>query len=282
MRIVAVTIARNEKLFIASAIESILKQTAPPQLYVVVDDDSTDGTAEIIKNYPVHYLKVGKPRLPLRPYNLVRGLRNGVNAATHMCPSWDFLVKLDADSVIPEDYLERLIARFGEDGRLGIASGVMRGRRVWRGRASDGAKIYRRDCWDDIGGLDNVIAWDTHAIVKAYQKGWKVSAFNDIEYVERRTSEREALFEWYLTGLTRYLLGFPLYHTIGVGAVYLRKKPIVIGSSVMILSQIIHTLKRSQRPFDEPYYNFAKRYAYREARVRIGVALKALLGGGLL
>lgn len=81
--------------------------------------------------------------------------------------------------------------------------------------------------------------------------------------------ERQNLYEWYITDLTRFLLGFPLYHTIGVGVVYLRKKPYLLGSLTMILTQLIQILGHCARPFSKSYYNFVKKFAYWEIRSRM-------------
>lgn len=281
MSYVAVTTARNEDERIASTVESVLNQTIPPKFYVVVDDRSTDATADVVKQYPVKYLKIHGGAYFLASYNMCRALKAGVEHATKLCPGWDFLLKIDADSVIPPDYVEQLMDRMKAERDIAIGSGVMRGGKIWVGRASNGAPLYRREAWDDIGGLDWIIHWDTHAIIKCYWKRWVVRTFNDVVYEEVRTHERERLYEWYLTGMTRHLLGFPFYHTFGVAVVYLRKRPPLVGSLVMVLTHLFSILLGWRRPFSKGYYAFTKGFAYRETRVRFKVVLGALTGGRL-
>jgi len=266
---IAITIVHNEEAFIEETIKSVLSQSPQPNLYIVVDDDSTDETPSIIAKYPVLYMKIYEPRLFLGSMNMQRALTKGIERATELVPDWEFLLKVDADSIIPPNYFHQLHSLMGKYPRIGICSGIMKGGKIWKGRASDGAKIYRRECFNEIGGLDRIIHWDTHAILKAYHKGWNVSAFSTIEYEETRTSERQNLYEWYITGLTRFLLGFPLYHTICVGAVYLRKKPYVIGSLMMIMTQLIQILRRQKRPFSKSYYEYVKKYAVWETLIRL-------------
>ena len=46
----------NGERFLAEALESVLAQTHEPVETIIVDDGSTDGSAEIARSYPVTYL----------------------------------------------------------------------------------------------------------------------------------------------------------------------------------------------------------------------------------
>src|ERR1700745_4334835 len=48
---VLVTAARNEESFIEKTIESVIHQTVLPVKWVIVDDGSTDSTAQIVTRY---------------------------------------------------------------------------------------------------------------------------------------------------------------------------------------------------------------------------------------
>ena len=48
---VLITPARNEEAFIEKTIESVIHQTVLPVKWVIVDDGSTDRTAEIVCRY---------------------------------------------------------------------------------------------------------------------------------------------------------------------------------------------------------------------------------------
>src|SRR5439155_13881848 len=51
MKYVLITPARNEAAFITKTLESVCSQTLRPEKWVVVDDGSTDRTAEIVSQY---------------------------------------------------------------------------------------------------------------------------------------------------------------------------------------------------------------------------------------
>ena len=270
MSLVAVTIARNEEALIETTILSVLNQTVKPDMYVIVDDGSTDRTPEIIKKYydqGVFYVKVKDARYEVRSYNLCRAVNLGFKVSTFICPAWEFALKIDSDSSIPENYLEEMLS-FMKHPRLGIVSGCMAHRKLWKNRPSDGAKVYRRECWDEIGGMDYVTGWDTHGIIKANQMNWTTLNV-PIIYTEARTSKRQRLREWYQTGATRYFLGFPLWHTAGVSIVYMNDPPYGLGAMVMLLTHIVFRIINRGRIFNEEYYAYAKKFAFWEMTERV-------------
>jgi len=276
MDYIAVTIARNEEKNIRQTIESVLNQSIPPVLYVVVDDGSTDKTPQIVMEYEpygVCYVKVLGGRFDVRSFNLCRAVNLGFEVATFLYPEWKYALKVDADSVIPGNYVERLLMYLERDPRIGIISGCIENRKMWRGRPSDGAKMYRRECWNDIGGMDYVIGWDTHGIIKANWMGYKCLNL-PIFYRELRTSKRETVSEWYYTGATRYFLGFPLWHTFLVSLIYTNDKPYVLGSLIMFFSHLIHSLLKYCRPFSKEYYAYASKFAINEMLDRLRALVK--------
>lgn len=51
MKYVLISPARNEAAFIEKTLLSMTKQTLLPERWVIVDDGSTDGTAEVVERY---------------------------------------------------------------------------------------------------------------------------------------------------------------------------------------------------------------------------------------
>jgi glycosyltransferase involved in cell wall biosynthesis len=88
--------AYNEERWIGAALESLVGQTHPDYEIVVVDDGSSDATAEIASTFPV---------------GLVRGDHLGEGAARDRgarATTGDVLVFVDADELYAPDFLERL------------------------------------------------------------------------------------------------------------------------------------------------------------------------------
>jgi len=117
-RIVAVVPARNESEIIAETLSALLTQDYPGCLSVIlVDDHSTDGTAEIGRATAVH---AGAPeRLAvLRGAPLPQGwagklwaMKQGVDHAATLAEPPRYLLFTDADIAFSPDSLRRLVAR---------------------------------------------------------------------------------------------------------------------------------------------------------------------------
>lgn len=278
LRYVTVLACRNEAELIEGAIKGVLSQTVPPMAFVIVDDASEDETPEIVKRYEprVRLLRTMRRRIAVRGINQCLAILDGVEEATRLTPDWDYLLKLDADSYLPPSYMERLLSRFDEYPRLGIASGVPYGERLWRWHASDGAKVYRRRCWDEIGGLTPLSGFDLYAILKAKMRGWIVASFPEIRYHQVRSWEKLRLSRWLLTGRVRYKLGFTLPHTALSSTMHMRKKPRILGGLVYFLTYLTHYLLGSERPLDEEFYSFMGEFCKRDLSERLRYVLGQL------
>lgn len=94
--------AYNEEAEIGKCLDSLIKQDLAKEKFevIVVDNASTDKTAEIIKKYPVKY--VYEPRR-----SVVMARQAGVNAS-----SGEIIVSADADTVYPKTWLTRIKTKF--------------------------------------------------------------------------------------------------------------------------------------------------------------------------
>ncbi|WP_329072830.1 bifunctional polysaccharide deacetylase/glycosyltransferase family 2 protein [Streptomyces sp. NBC_01429] len=104
--------AYNEKECIANTLNSLAASTHPIEI-VVVDDGSTDGTAEIAESLGLPNVRV------IRQENAGKSaaLNNGVRQA-----GYDIVVMMDGDTVFEPDTVRRLVQPFG-DPEVGAVAG---------------------------------------------------------------------------------------------------------------------------------------------------------------
>jgi len=102
--------------YLAEALESALAQTAPPHEVVVVDDGSTDRTAEVAARFAPRVVCVSQENQGSGPAR-----NRGVALATG-----DFFAFLDADDVWEPEKLELQLAAFAADPGLELVFGHVR------------------------------------------------------------------------------------------------------------------------------------------------------------
>jgi hopene-associated glycosyltransferase HpnB len=124
-RVAAVVPARNEAETIATSIGSLLAQDyRGARDVILVDDDSTDGTADIARRraQPGEPLHVVTSRgLPAGWTGKLWAVKQGIDAAMALPQAPDYLLLTDADIVHASDSVSRLVTR-AETGGLALTS----------------------------------------------------------------------------------------------------------------------------------------------------------------
>jgi len=106
----------NGGRFLAGAVESVLNQTYPPREVIVVDDGSTDGSAEMAKSFGAlvrYYFQTRSGAAAAR--------NQGVELA-----GGDFISFLDADDIWIKDKLARQMKSFEDNPELDMVFGNVR------------------------------------------------------------------------------------------------------------------------------------------------------------
>jgi len=243
MRYAVITPVRDEENYLEDTIKSVLQQAVLPIEWVIVDDGSSDRTGNIADRYAAQHSWI---RVVHRENRGFRKSGGGVVEAFYagydslQRKDWEFVVKLDGDLSFGPDYFDRCFAYFRADGKLGIGGGEishnidgeLRVEENPRFHVRGATKIYRRACWEAIGGLWPASGWDTIDEVKANMLGWKTYAFRDLPLLHHRfTGTEEGLLRDRVKhGVACYVSG---YHPLFVAASCLRRlsqKPRFIGS----------------------------------------------------
>lgn len=246
-KILIVTPARNEAECLPRTIACVRDQSILPTCWVIVDDGSSDGTSEIVSlaSQETSFIRLAM--------NSDRGFRSpgtgvveafycGLEAAADI--EFDFIVKLDADLVFAADYFERCVRQFEEDPGLGIGGGVIfntiSGERVLEQHPDfhvrGATKIYRRECWDAIGGLFRVPGWDTLDEVKAQMLGWRTRSFPEIEVDQLRMTGGPAgqWRNWQKNGRACFISGYDALYLVARAARKLLHLEVTAGIGLLV------------------------------------------------
>jgi poly-beta-1,6-N-acetyl-D-glucosamine synthase len=268
---VIITPVRDEEKYVEATLESVCHQTTRPVEWVIVDDGSSDRTGDIIDSYASRYPWISAV------HRLNRGFRKsggGVMEAFHdgynflQCRDWDFIVKLDGDLSFGPEYFERCFEYFRRDPELGIAGGEICHRVCGqlepeaspKFHVRGATKIYRRACWDAIGGLWPAPGWDTIDEVKANMMGWKTYTLTDLHLLHHRfTGSEEGLFRDRVKhGVACYVSG---YHPLYVAASCVHRfiqRPYVIGSVGIMYGFLKAHFTRPARLDDRSYLAYIR------------------------
>jgi poly-beta-1,6-N-acetyl-D-glucosamine synthase len=271
VKYVIITPARDEEAFIEKTIESVASQSILPLYWVIVDDGSRDRTGEIIDAYAAKYPWIIARHRPNRGFRQAGG---GVIATFNdgyaQLPSsdWDFLVKLDADLSFLSNYFERCFAEFATDRKLGIGGGGIyheeKGRLVLernpRFHVRGATKIYRKACWEALGGLVQAPGWDTIDELKANMLGWSTRTFADLRLSHYRFtgSADGAWRDCIKNGRANYITGYhPLFMLLKC-ALRVSKKPYVTGSAGLLWGFVSGYLRRIPRVQDAKLIQYTR------------------------
>lgn len=185
MKFYIVIPAHNEADYISLTLESIVTQTVLPQKVIVVNDNSTDNTADKINSYTEKHSFIkqvtsvsNKKHLP--GSKVINAFYKGYEL---LDDEYDFIVKLDADIILPNNYFESLIKHFKSDTNIGMVGGFayIKKNGQWvlenltnKDHIRGAFKAYRKQCFLDIGRLKPSMGWDTVDELLAQYHGWRI------------------------------------------------------------------------------------------------------------
>lgn len=242
---VLVTAAYNEEGYIARTIQSVVAQTLPPERWAIVSDGSTDRTDEIVRSHATRHPFI--QLIQVREKH-ARNFAAQVHAINLGCShlqglDYQFIGNVDADISFEPTYYSRLLAKFDQDPRLGLAGGLVceeaggefKSRRTNSVRSvAHAVQMFRRECFESTGGYVALKygSPDWHAEVMARMHGWRVEAFPQLRVLHHRpTGGADRLLRyWFWDGLTDYSLGTsPLFELVKL-ARRIPSKPFALGA----------------------------------------------------
>lgn len=275
-RYIIITPARDEEQFLERTIRAVASQTVPPTQWILVNDGSRDRTGDIIDQYAQVYPWI------TAVHRQDRGRREAgggvVNTfydgyAQIASSDWGFLIKLDADLSFPNDYFERCFEYFSADPKLGIggggiyheAAGGLQLERTPRFHVRGATKIYRQQCWIQLGGLLRAPGWDTVDELKANMLGWTTRSFPDLQVSHYRfTGAADGAWRNCIKdGRANYITGYhPLFMLLKC-VKRLGRKPYLRGSVALMCGFISAYVQKTPRVQDRSLIRYTRQQQIR-------------------
>ena len=274
MKYVLLTSARNEEGFIEKTIESIVGQTKQPEKWVIVDDGSTDRTAEIVGSYLHRYPWIELVRRPQRVDRSFAGKAYAINAALKQVESVqsDVIGNLDADVSFEPDYMAFVLEKFAADPELGVAGtpfteeGYDSTKDSFEGEnyVAGPCQLFRYACFREIGGYvpNRAGGVDWIAVMTARMRGWKVRSFPEKRFHHHRpmgTAERGVHAAIFSYGEKDYYLGGSAVWQLFRVAYRMTKKPVLTGGLALLLGYCSAAVRRVERPVTPELMRFHRR-----------------------
>ena len=184
--------AHNEAAFLPGLLESLCTQDHLPTEVVLVNDNSTDTTEEIMQAYAkkhpfLHYVNRTSSASHQPGAKVIRAFEQGLDALKE---PYTVLVKLDADLLLPSHYFSTLMELFQQE-KVGIAGGFCVEQKAeghWEvnhpmhiDHVRGAFKAYHSDCFMAIGGLRPSMGWDTVDELLARFHGFSVRTLDHLE-----------------------------------------------------------------------------------------------------
>lgn len=233
--------SHNEESLISLTLQSLVEQTVLPTKIVVVNDNSTDKTEDVVNSFVSKYPFISlvnktSDAIHLPGSKVIQAFQKGLETLDE---NYDFIVKADADLIFPNNYFETIIKHFQSDERIGMAGGFcyIEKNGEWilenltdKDHIRGALKAYRKETFKQIGGLKPEMGWDTvdELLCKFYN--WKVVTDENLHVKHLKpTGANYNKTARYKQGEAFYSLGYGFWITTiaSLKLAMMKKKPLL-------------------------------------------------------
>lgn len=213
--------AHNEADFIQNTLHSLVNQSLIPKKVIVVNDHSTDATESIIDQFAKQYPYIVKCNVESTDQHMpgskvVNAFNRGLE---QLDDAFDFIVKLDADLILPPNYFSEVAQAFAKDPKIGIAGGFAYeedrlgnwklNHPMGKDHIRGAFKAYTKSCFKAIKGLRPAMGWDTLDELLARHQGYRICSIPSLKVKHLRpTGKSYNKKARLLQGKAMYTMGY--------------------------------------------------------------------------
>jgi poly-beta-1,6-N-acetyl-D-glucosamine synthase len=281
-RVLIVSPVRNEAAHIERTVRAVAAQTRPPDLWIVADDGSDDGTLEILRRLEgeVPFMRVlSAPQGERGSGDRLAAALEAIafNWALSQAPAlgWTHIGKLDGDIELPPGYFAGLLAELDADPRLGIVGGGLvepfgggwRRLRIPSYHVHGAVKLYTAECFEAVGGMQERLGWDTIDETYARMHGFRTCS---LAHVVARHHRPSASAQGRLRGFARwgqcaYISRYPLDWVSLRALKVATMSPVGLAGVAFLYGYLRAALGSMPKVEDEEF----RRFVRRELRARM-------------
>ncbi|WP_109299537.1 glycosyltransferase family 2 protein [Aquimarina sp. AU474] len=259
MNIYIVIAAHNEERFIAKTLTSLASQTLLPKKIIVVNDNSTDDTENIVTKFCSEFdfisqVKTNSSKDHMPGSKVIRAFSKGLSV---LDSEFDIICKFDADLIFPSNYLEKIVYHFNENPNVGMTGGFcyIEKNQDWilenltnKDHIRGALKAYRKACFLDINGLKPAMGWDTVDELLAQYHNWEIKTDTSLHVKHLKpTGQKYNVKARYKQGEAFYRMRYGFFITLiaSFKLALLKKRPMLI----MDYLKGFFKAKRERTPF---------------------------------
>ena len=250
----AIVTCRNSENEIENAIISLLQQTTKPKYVIVVDDGSTDGTANILeglKSKNDGFYVITNPDLGYDIGRVVKNWNSAINLARKLnLEKTDYHMISTDDTHYEESYAEKIMNKMDADNKIAISSGNYDSNSYATPHGA--GRFVRSSFFEDFLGLyPEKMGYESVILQMSLHHGFKNLVNNDARF--SHTRQLGANHHFYEFGASMRTLGYhPLFVLGRFAQCFLTGQPIGRMGAVHMLYYYL-SYKPKQDGYDSMY-----------------------------
>ncbi|MFQ5439834.1 MAG: glycosyltransferase family 2 protein [Nitrosopumilaceae archaeon] len=217
--------ARNEEKIISDCINALSNQILKPKKIIIVNDGSKDKTSEIASSLGCVVIDLlddgiqGLDELKMaKVYNIgLEKLKEG----------FDYILELNADHILPSDYISKIVKMMEENPNLVICSGKIKNEEFQNPSIPRGSgRLIKSDFYNKIGTVwPKKYGAESYFVFKAWELGFETDVF-DIITTARKTGTNYKPSTFVNIGKACKALGYNSLYALGTFI----KRSIIFGN----------------------------------------------------
>ena len=244
--------ARNEEKYLPKTLESLVTQDLNPDKIILINDGSTDKTKHVALKYDCEVIDLEDDKLEGQGGPKMTQLHE--LALSQFEDNYDYILQLDADHIIPNNYISYLVSEMEKNPKIVIGGCLVDGVRFKEPMGS--GRLVRFDFHKQIG-INRKIkhGLDTYPILKAKQLGFECKIFEIDTKMQRKQGATYSKENYIAVGKTCKALG---YHP--KVAIFLFLKRAINQKKILVFFwQLRGFLNRDVELYDEDFRKFVRK-----------------------